>query len=182
MLKISFDFNETSKTVSNVKVTEIETGKTRGVVANSKPNIDDNGPDLQVLENKLQLSKKALLKLNAKADDRISIQYINDGIGKATPIIGKAEIFTDRLDGNRLSQKGTIAFRGEKRTTLIEFGTLFNLEEYKDGIWKLIPFENSDEDETLSQEQSDVDALNDSEIDKEIEEIMSSNVDDDLPF
>ena len=183
MLRISFDFNETSKSVSNVKVEELESGKSRGIISNSSPKIPDIGPDLEVLENKLQLSKSALNKLGVKADDRISVQYINEGIGKATPVIGKAEIFTDRLDGNRVSAKGTVAFRGEKRSTLIEFGTLFNLEAYKDGVWKLIPIETSEEKEdALADENADAEALNSSEIEKEIEEITSSMVDEDLPF
>ena len=102
MLRISFDFNETSKTVSNVSVIDIEKGKSRGIVANSSPIIEDTGmPDLEVQENKLQLSKAAIAKLGAKADDRIDIQYINEGIGKSSPVIGKAEYFTDRLSGNR---------------------------------------------------------------------------------
>lgn len=182
MLRISFDFNETSKSVSNVKVEEVESGKSRGIISNSSPNIPEIGPDLEVLDNKLQLSQAALVKLNAKADDRISIQYINEGIGKATPIIGKAEIFTDRLDGNRLSAKRTVAFRGEKRNTLVEFGTLFNFEEYKDGVWKLIPIKDSEESNILAEEEADAEALNSSELEQEIEEITSSMVDDDLPF
>ena len=183
MLRISFDFNETSKSVSNVKVEELESGKTRGVISNSSPKIPDIGPDLEVLENKLQLSKSALNKLGVKADDRIDIQYISEGIGKSSPVIAKAEVFTDRAGGNRVSLKGTVSFRGEKRSTLCEFGTLFNFEEYKDGVWKLIPIKISEEnDEILAEENSDADALNSSEIEQEIEEITSSMVDDDLPF
>jgi len=183
MLRISFDFNETSKTVTNVKVVNVENNKIRGIASSDKPIVDaDCTPDLQVLENKLQLSKAALAKLNAKADDRISIQYVNEGIGKAVPIIGKAELFTDRLDGNRVSAKGTVAFRGEKRSTLIEFGTIFTLEEYKDDVWKLIPISVSDDNDDLTEENSDMEALNDSEIDREIEAITASDADDDLPF
>lgn len=94
MLKISFVFDETSGAVSNVKVDGY------------KPKIKEvNAPctdvDLEVQENKLKLSKNALQKLNAKADDRISIQYWQEGIGKSVPIIGKAEMFTDRLDGKK---------------------------------------------------------------------------------
>ena len=181
MLRISFDFNETSKSVTNVKVTELD-GKSRGISASSIPIVENsNTPDLEVLENKLQLSKSALQKLDAKADNRLSIQYVNDGIGKAFPVVGKAEMFTDRLDGNRITAKGTVAFRGEKRTTLLEFGSVFNFEEYKDGIWKMIPAEPSTED-SLLEETSDAEALNDAEIEKEIEEITSSVADDDLPF
>lgn len=179
MLRISFDFNETTKTVSNVKVVESESGRGRGIATSSIPNSDVTGPDLEVLDNKLQLSKSALAKLEAKADDRISIQYISEGVGKSAPVIGKAQAFTDARDGNRLAAKGTVAFRGEKRSTLVEFGTLFNLEEYKDGIWKLIPIQSSEETDDLKEETADMEALNSSELDKEIEEINSF---DDLPF
>lgn len=172
MLKISFIFDETSGAVSNVKVDGY------------KPKIKEvNAPctdiDLEVQENKLKLSKNALEKLNAKADDRISIQYWNEGVGKSSPIIGKAEVFTDRLDGNRLTKSGTVSFRGEKRTTLIGFGTLFNLEPFKDGIWKLVPVDIPKELDDLSEEQADAEALNDMEIDKEIEKLTTE---DDLPF
>ena len=86
----------------------------------------------------------------------------------------------DRLDGNRLTNKGTVAFRGEKRSTLLDFGSQFDLEEYKDGIWKLIPVTITEND--LSKEIEDMEALNDSVIDSEIEALTASNVDDDLPF
>lgn len=187
MLKISFNFDEASQTVSNVKVEHTSktnnTSKMRGVISLSSPTEDlSNVPDVEVLENKLQLSKNALYKLEAKSDDRISIQYVNEGIGKACPVIGKAEMFTDRLDGNRLTQKSTVSFRGEKRNTLIEFGTRFNLQEYKDGIWKLVPIDSTTETDDLSEETNDLEVLNNSEIDNEIQEITSSMVDDDLPF
>ena len=172
MVKISFTFDETTGTVSNVKVDGY------------KPKIKEiNAPcgdiDLEVQENKLKLSKDALAKLNAKADDRISIQYWNEGVAKTVPIIGKAEMFTDRLDGNRLTKSGTVAFRGEKRTTLVGFVTFFNLVEFKEGIWKLIPVTIEQESDELAEEKSDADALNDAELNDEIENIMADN---DLPF
>lgn len=172
MLKISFVFDETSGIVSNVKVD----GYTPKIKEVNAPCTD---VDLEVQENKLKLSKNALEKLNAKADDRISIQYWQEGIGKSVPIIGKAEVFTDKLDGNRLTKAGTVSFRGEKRITLLEFGTYFTLEEFKDGIWKLIPIKIEEEKNDLSEEKGDVEALNNSEIDKEIENILAE---DDLPF
>ena len=181
MLKISFNFNETTKTVSDVTVEEV--GRKKGVLTTNTPTDGvDLGPDVEVLENKLQLSKLALFKLNAKADDRISIQYVSEGIGKSAPLIGKAEAFTDRMDGNRLAAKGTVSFRGEKRNTLLVFGSAFTMQEYKDGIWKLIPYDVSEESEdNLEQEEMDAENLNNSEIEKEIEAITAS-VEDDLPF
>lgn len=83
---------------------------------------------------------------------------------------------------NRLTAKGTVSFRGEKRSTLVEFGTAFTMQEFKEGIWKLVPYEISDDNDNLMEEEQDVQNLESSEIDKEIEEITSSMVDDDLPF
>jgi hypothetical protein len=82
---------------------------------------------------------------------------------------------------NRVTSKGTVAFRGEKRATLLTFGSMFNLEEYKDDIWKLIPITESNDPNDFSEENSDAEALNDNAIEQEIEEITSS-VNDDLPF
>ena len=172
MLKISFVFDETTGMVSNVKVDGYKP-KTKEI------NAPCGDIDLEVQDNKLKLSKNALDKLNAKADDRISIQYWSEGIGKSIPIIGKAEVFTDRMDGNRLTKAGTVAFRGEKHATLSQFGTFFNLEEFKEGIWKLVPIKIEEEKSDLTQEEGDMSSLNDSEIQTEIENIMA---DDDLPF
>ena len=58
---------------------------------------------------------------------------------------------------------------------------MFNLEEYKDDIWKLIPITESNDSNDFSEENSDAEALNDNAIEQEIEEITSS-VNDDLPF
>lgn len=171
MYKISFCFDEVTKSVSNLKVD--------GYVPKIKNiNTTTESYDLIVEENKLVLSKDAINKIGARPDDRISVEYWSEGIGKSIPIIGKSQVFTDRLNGNRLTQKGTVAFRGEKRATLIQFGTIFNLEEFKDGIWKLVPV--TVEQDALSEEIDDVKALDDSAIDAEIDKLISN--DDDLPF
>lgn len=171
MFKISFEFNETSKQVSNIKVTEIQTPKDNG----------NYSYEVEVEDNKLKLYPPALEKLQAVTNDRISVQYISLGVGKSAPVIGKAEVFTDRMDGNRLTAKGTVSFRGEKRETLAQFGTAFNLEPYKDGIWKMIPVEIN-ENTDLTQEENDLENLNPSELDSELNEILTSINNDDLPF
>lgn len=61
MFKISFDFDEVSQKVSNVKV------ETAAVVSKSY--------DLEVDENKINLTPKAISKLGAVAGDRISVNY-----------------------------------------------------------------------------------------------------------
>lgn len=170
MFKISFDFNETSKQVSNIKVTEVESPKSTG----------DYAYEIKVEDNKLQIYPPAMEKLKANTDDRLSVQYISLGVGKSAPVIGKAEVFTDKLDGNRVSSKGSMSFRGEKRETLANFGLYFNLEEYSPGIWKMVPV-TIDEKADLTQEEQDLNALNSSKIDNEIDSILNS-IDEDLPF
>ena len=170
MFKISFEFNETSKQVSNIKVTEIQ----------APTDIGDYSYELKVEDNKLQLYPPALKKLKAEANDRLSVQYISLGVGKSAPVIGKAEVFTDAMDGNRLSRTGTVAFRGEKRETLAQFGTYFNLEEYKEGMWKLVPVVINEKTD-LSQETQDLEKLNSTEIDTELNELFNT-IDKDLPF
>ena len=66
MLNISFDFNEETHKVTNLKVTDLS--------KNIEPLID-LGCDLQVYPNKLQLSKEAVSKLQVTAGERISINY-----------------------------------------------------------------------------------------------------------
>ena len=60
MLKISFDFDEVSKKVSNVVVTESSVVKDF---------------DLKIEDNKIQLSFDAIQKLGVEAGDRVSINY-----------------------------------------------------------------------------------------------------------
>jgi len=170
MLKISFNFDENSKTISGLKV-EQTTPKIKSI------NVYEDEYDLEVMENKLKLSRAALDKLNAKADDRVSINYWSEDVGKSFPVIGKAQAFTDKLDGNRVTKAGTVAFRGEKRSTLLMFGTVFTLEEFKDGIWKLVPV--TPEVENLSDENEELENTDSEQIDKEVENILNE---DDLPF
>lgn len=169
MFKISFDFNETSKQISNVKIKEVSTPEDTGIYTY----------ELEVEDNKLKLYPPAIEKLKAATDDRISIQYVLLGVGKSTPVIGKAEVFTDALDGNKLNKAGTIAFRGEKRNTLLQFGDKFNLEPYKDGIWKLVPIK-TEENVDLTQEQKELEELDQQSNNSELDELLSSM--DDLPF
>lgn len=46
-------------------------------------------------------------------------------------------MFTDKKDGNKLTKNHTISYRGEQRTILLEYGSIFLLTKFKDGIFKL---------------------------------------------
>lgn len=63
MLKISFDFDETTQKVSNLKV------------VNTSVKASTKEYDLEVDENKLNLTSDAVEKLGAVAGDRISVNY-----------------------------------------------------------------------------------------------------------
>lgn len=124
MFKISFEFDETNKQVSNVRVTEIE-----------KPKNETKYPyDVSLDVNKLRLTPSAMEKMGAQVNDRLSVQYISEGVGKSAPVIGKSEVFTDALDGNRIAATLCVPFRGEKNSTLKQFGDKFIMEQYKEGM------------------------------------------------
>ena len=64
MLKISFDFDESTQKISNVKVVN-----SNSITASTK------SYDLGVEDNKLVLTPNAINKLGAVAGDRISVNY-----------------------------------------------------------------------------------------------------------
>lgn len=64
MFKISFDFDETTKKISNIKVVS-ETPKV----------LDLTNPMLHVLDNKLQLSESAMNLIGVTANERVTITY-----------------------------------------------------------------------------------------------------------
>ena len=173
MLNISFDFDETTRKISNFKVVDFEKPSTI-----EKEIISDF--DLQVLDNKIQLSSEAINKLQAEIGDRIAINYWHKGVSDDYPIISKSEIFTDGLDGNSLRKSKTFSFRGEQREWLLRYGSNFVFEEWKDktgkvkeGVFKLIPVKEDD----TSSEVKEIEHL-----EKEIETITPENIEDDLSF
>lgn len=106
------------------------------------------------------------------------------------PIISKADLFTDGADGNKLTKKGTISFKGQQRTSLLKFGTLFKFSEFKDksgvvkdNIFVLSPVEDSREtiNETVFEEEKEAAQELNSELEDQIAEMLGEN-DDVLPF
>lgn len=144
MLKISFDFDETTKKVSNMKVVTISKEV-------------EELPTIEVLDNKLKLSDSALKKMGAAADDRLSIEYWTVDNQVTFPIIGKSEVFTDSENGNRLTKSKTLSFKGQQRTILLEYGNFFRLKEFKENMYKLVPI-NLEEDD-LKNEENDLSKL-----------------------
>lgn len=168
MFNISFDFDEVTQKVINLKVTSL-----------SKVNLDEGEAMVQLMDNKLKLTPKAISMINAQPGDRIQVNYWTENNQNTFPLIGKSEVFTDKEEGSKLTKSETVSFRGNKNTTLKIYGKLFKLEPFKNGMFKLVKVET----EPTEQEQAELNDLNNSEIDEEIQEIISQAEDyDSLPF
>lgn len=168
MFNISFDFDEVTQKVTNLKVTSL-----------SKVNLDEGEAMVQLMDNKLKLTPKAISMIGAQPGDRVQVNYWTESNQNTFPLIGKSEVFTDKEEGSKLTKSDTVSFRGNKNTTLKMYGKLFKLESFKDGMFKLVKVET----ESTEQEQAELDDLNNSEIDSEINDIISQAEDDDsLPF
>lgn len=160
MLRITFELNEVTKTVSNLKCEEIGTS--------SKPIINSNGkPIVEVGENKLIISPEALTLIKASAGDRISINYIQKSKEITTPVIGKSEIFADKEAGNKLTKSNTVSFKGKQRTMLLEYGSIFKLEACdKEDIFLLVPVTEDSSTELASEDLAETVDFTEEDIDK----------------
>jgi len=183
MLKISFDFDESTQKVSNIKV----------VNSNSIITASTKSYDLGVEDNKLVLTPNAINQLGAVAGDRISVNYWTVDNETTYPIISKSEIFTEGADGNKLTKKGTISFKGQQRTSLLKFGSAFTFSEFKDrsgevkeNVFVLTPVEDQETskiEESLDDEKEQIQEINstNSAIEDEIAEMLGDDYDA-LPF
>ena len=108
------------------------------------------------------------------------------------PIISKSDVFTEGADGNKLTKKGTISFKGQQRTSLLKFGSAFTLSEFKDrsgevkeNVFVLTPVEDQEPlkvEESLEDEKEQMQETNtNSAIEDEIAEMLGEDYDI-LPF
>ena len=179
MLKISFDFNEETQTVSNVRV----------INTNSK-SASSNNYDMRVEENKISLTLEAVDKLGAVAGDRISVNYWTVDNTTTYPIISKSDVFTDGQDGSKLTKRNTFSFKGQQRMSLLKFGECFTFSEFldkngevKEGVFILTPTDNKVNESDFSPEKEASEDLDRSNVEDEIDSILTEDTyNDDLPF
>lgn len=166
MLKISFEFDENTKSVSNLKCEVL-----------NKEHINSNGkPVIEVGDNKLIISPEAISLLGAVPGDRISINYAQKSNELTIPLIGKSEIFADREAGNKLTKSNTVSFKGKQRTLLLEYGSIFTMEKSTTpGMFYLKPSTDDDSTELSSPELVPEMEITEEEFDK------LDNIDN-LPF
>lgn len=146
MFTISFNFDETTRKISNLHVVPVK---------KSNP-ISENYVEVQ--DNKLKFGKDSIKLLEANSGDRIQVNYWTVNNQETFPVIGKSEIFTDKDGGNALTKSNTVSFRGNQRTVLLEYGNLFELEDFKPGMFKLVPIKPMGDN--LEQEKKELDNLN----------------------
>lgn len=148
MLRISFDFDLESQAVTNVNVVKMPS---------KYDNI--NLPVIEVGDNKLILSTKAIELMSVHSGDRLAVNYIQKSNEFTMPVIGKAEMFADPNAGNKLSKSNTVSFKGTQRTILTKYGQLFKIEEYRPGMFKMESINEADliqADENLVSEHNDL--------------------------
>jgi hypothetical protein len=92
---------------------------------------------VKLLDNSLELSEEALDLLDTTTGGRVSVVYHYADNGKYYPIIGRSECFQFDLEGNKLTKKRTISFRGEQNKMLRRYGESFKLTPFRDGVFKL---------------------------------------------
>jgi hypothetical protein len=138
MFTISFDFDETTKKIKNLKVISSDPG----------------APTLQLLDNKIQLSQAAMELIGAKVGDRLVINYWTVDNQLTFPVISLA---TDKTEeGTKTTKSLTMSYRGKQAEILKMYGENFRVEPFKDNMFKLVKIE----EENLSEEMIDLENTN----------------------
>ena len=138
MFTISFDFDETTKKIKNLKVISSDPGE----------------PTLQLLDNKIQLSQAAMELIGAKVGDRLVINYWTVDNQLTFPVIGLANDKTE--DGCKITKSKTVSYRGKQAEVLKMYGENFKVEPFKENMFKLVKVE----EENLAEEEIDLENTN----------------------
>lgn len=126
MIQISFNYDEETKTVNNI------------IVRNLCSKKENKYATIEVKENKLVISEKAIGLIGCVAGDRIAIQYYQESPERTFPVIGLSSVFADPDSGNKLTKSNTVSFKGFQRNILLKYGEEFTLVPFKEGVFKMI--------------------------------------------
>lgn len=94
----------------------------------TKKKKEDENPNPQVIleDNKYSLNSAAVALMNIEPDMKLCVKMKKID-GSMLPIIGTNTAFKVK-DGNRITQKFTVACRGANHDALVGYGTIFDLE------------------------------------------------------
>lgn len=138
MFTISFDFDEITKKIKNLKVISSDPGT----------------PTLQVLDNKIQLTQAAIELIGAKVGDKLVINYWTVDNQTTFPVISLA---TDKTEeGTKITKSLTMSYRGKQAEILKIYGEKFTIEPFNETMFKLTKME----EENLAEEETDLENTN----------------------
>ena len=127
----TFDFNPETNEYKPIGTPEIVKDKPK-----KKVTCDSATAEVTLLDSKYMLTKAAVDLLDVTPGDRINICYNNlpDNPNVKVPIIGSSKSWGNDL-GNKLTKSLTVSYRGVANSVLAEYGEVFTLEPYKDGLF-----------------------------------------------
>lgn len=127
----TFDFNPETNEYKPIGTPEIVKDKPK-----KKVTCDSATAEVTLLDSKYMLTQAAVDLLDVTPGDRINICYNNlsDNPNVKVPIIGSSKSWGNDL-GNKLTKSLTVSYRGVANSVLAEYGEVFTLEPYKDGLF-----------------------------------------------
>lgn len=127
----TFDFNPETNEYKPIGTPEIVKDKPK-----KKVMCTNAVAEITLLDSKYLLTQSAADLLDVTPGDRINICYNNlpDNPNVKVPIIGSSKSWGNDL-GNKLTKSLTVSYRGVANTVLAEYGEVFKLEPYKEGLF-----------------------------------------------
>lgn len=139
------------------------------------PQDDNPNPILTLEEGKYYLNKAAQEALGVEVGDKVDIktQKIDK---KECLIIGAAETFNTKT-GNKLTQKGSVSYRGKNNETLAEHGNEFTFTPHPkvDGLFILTGNHEPEIKEDVVPEAEEISSVD--ELDEEMASLIDGNAD-----
>jgi hypothetical protein len=110
------------------EIREFTAATKKTTTTRTKKKKEDENPNPQVIleDNKYSLNSAAVALMNIEPDMKLCVKMKKID-GSMLPIIGTNTAFKVK-DGNRITQKFTVACRGANHDALVGYGTIFDLE------------------------------------------------------
>lgn len=142
-VNVTFDFDPETEAVSGIKCfidgVEKKTSKPTSKKKIEKVKELETEALVTLEDNKLVLNNKAVDDLGLEYKSRVIVKYEKQkSEARPQPTIGSDISFSQEGVGNQLTKAQTVSFRGKPNTILLEYGTKFRLEAYKEGVFRLI--------------------------------------------
>lgn len=136
---VSFEFDPETELVSNIQCVIDGIEKKKKTTRKKAEVVEEMAKEaLITLEAaKLSFNNKVVADMGLEYEDRIVIKWEKKG-KTLFPIIGKDSAFDEEGAGNKITKSNTIGYKGKQNAVLAEFGSIFTIEPYKEGTWKLI--------------------------------------------